>query len=121
MTNIFDQALGAVEAGIIAGVLIIVVLAIGAAFFGWWENNGKAVVKSIAELCGLEDKLYETLEQAFVNDMPDGWGKLVAQRILDGENVSDDEYQILLHGLTIDQKKKLKINVLEISCNFVKR
>ena len=120
MTNIFDQGLEAVEAGIIAGVLIIVVLAIGAAFFGWWENNGKDVIKSMAELCGLEDKLYETLEQGFVNDMPDGWSKLIAQRILERENVSDNEYQILLDGLTIDQKKKLKINILEISCHFIK-
>ncbi|EIJ64897.1 hypothetical protein BD31_I0915 [Candidatus Nitrosopumilus salaria BD31] len=125
-------ATGAALAGTIIGIVLVIIVAIMiiVAVVNWYVQNQEYVqrnvknvkevvpdiVDSITKLCGLEDHIMSQLDQAFANTLVDPKAREIANRIIQGEKLSDcDWYEFINH---LNEWEKRKLRVYDFICDL---
>ena len=112
MTDIIDSATEFAKIGIFVVVGIIII----AFVWNWANQNHKVVSDSIAQMCGIEGTVLQSLNATLVQEIKDARSRAIAQNIMDGQKVSDCDWSTFVKYLDADERKKLKI--YDVACDF---
>lgn len=90
----------------------------------WYIENQSVIHRSVAQVCGLEEKLRSTLNEEILSKLPENTDdqrktKQILKKVIEGKDVTDEEYQKVMDVLDIVEKRRLGIEDLEKICNFV--
>jgi hypothetical protein len=101
--------------GTVFGLCVIIFLIIPA-LWSWGVQNHTVISDSVAKFCGLEETVLTTLNATMIQEIKDERSREIAQKIMDGQKVSDCDWSTFLKYLDKDERKKLKI--YDVVCDF---
>ena len=136
MPNLIDAgaALANKWIGIVFGIFLGILI-VGAFASALWENKehlveaGSNLIEysciANAKLNGVNLEL-ENLTQDIIDDLPtDTWEqlqvKVILQKSIEGESITDNEYMTLIENLSRWHKLKFNLDDLEVLCSFLQK
>ncbi len=113
LLRMFEKEIALFVTIISAGIILFAGLSVAAQLYDQRETIQPAVehtIDGIVQLCGIEDRVMNEMNQTLANSLIDPQAREIANKILDGEALSDCEWHEFINHLNEWEKRKLRIH-----------